>query len=80
LLWKTRLSRKARSELVRRGSPGLAGTAKAGDGVVVDTSRRFHDACPASYHLALRPTRGSGDGGVRDIDAGEDALRVWDRT
>jgi hypothetical protein len=40
------------------------------DGAVVDTSRRFQAASPASYHPALSPTRGSGLGGDIDMSAG----------
>src|SRR5687767_12807108 len=57
---------KARSELVRRLSPGVVGLVNDGDGGVVDTSRRFQIAWPASHHPARSPTRGSGDGGAAD--------------
>src|SRR3954469_10364489 len=37
---------------------------KSFDGLVFDTSLRFHPAVPASNHPALSPTRGSGVGFV----------------
>src|SRR5262249_5519463 len=40
---------------------------KSFDGGVFETSRRFHDAVPASNQPALSPTRGSGVGLVVPI-------------
>src|SRR5574338_1079807 len=50
---------------------------------VFDSSRRFHDAVPASAKPALRPTRGSGLGGSADLllaagDGAADWLEVVD--
>src|SRR5262245_54104624 len=58
----TSVPMNARSELIRRRSPGVDMLRKSFDGFVVDTSRRFHAAVPASNQPALRPTRGSGFG------------------
>src|SRR6478752_4313270 len=60
----TSVPMNARSELIRRRSPGVDRLRKSFDGFVVDTSRRFHAAVPASNQPALRPTRGSGLGFV----------------
>src|SRR6476469_3361996 len=60
----TSLPMNARSELIRRRSPGVDRLRKSFDGFVVETSRRFHAAVPASNQPALRPTRGSGLGFV----------------
>src|SRR6476660_9353454 len=60
----TSLPMNARSELMRRRSPGVDRLRNSFDGFVVDTSRRFHAAVPASNQPALRPTRGSGFGFV----------------
>src|SRR5579859_5225826 len=38
-----------------------------GDGRVSESTRRFHDASPASQRPALRPTRGSGLGALVDM-------------
>src|SRR6478672_3164467 len=56
----TSVPMNARSELIRRRSPGVDRLRKSFDGFVVETSRRFHAAVPASNQPALRPTRGSG--------------------
>ena len=42
------------------------------DGGVLETSRRFHAATPASNHPALRPTRGSGWGAETDMSGAGD--------
>src|ERR1700691_3114076 len=55
----TYLPSKARSEFVL--------STKSLDGGELDTRRMFHDAWPASNSPALRPTRGSGLGGVGDM-------------
>src|SRR5260370_25835479 len=49
----------ARSELVT--------PANFSDGGVFETTRRFHDASPASMSPARRPTRGSGVGATVDM-------------
>src|SRR3989454_7010843 len=50
---------KARSELVT--------PANFSEGGVFETTRRFHDASPASMSPARRPTRGSGLGATVDM-------------
>src|SRR3954469_2422699 len=60
----TSVPMNARSELMRRRSPGVDKLRKSFDGFVVETRRRFHAAVPASNQPALRPTRGSGFGFV----------------
>src|SRR6476660_10242428 len=60
----TSVPMNARSELIRRRSPGGDRLRKSFDGFVGETSRRFHAAVPASNQPALRPTRGSGLGFV----------------
>src|ERR1700722_14598170 len=55
----TYLPSKARSEFVL--------STKSLDGGVFDRRRIFHDAWPASNNPPLRPTRGSGLGGVGDM-------------
>src|SRR5690349_5812265 len=60
----TSVPMNARSELIRRRSPGVDMLRNSFDGFVVETRRRFQAAVPASNHPALRPTRGSGFGFV----------------
>src|SRR5919112_191240 len=65
----------ARSEFVSRPSPGVLGLVNLSEGRVVETSRRFQIASPASHQPARSPMRGSGLGA--DIDmlaAGEDVV------
>src|SRR6185437_14369454 len=50
---------KARSELVM--------PTNCSDGLVCESTSRFHDASPASYSPALSPTRGSGFGSPGDM-------------
>jgi hypothetical protein len=65
----------ARSEFVRRPSPGVLAFVNLSDGGVVETSRRFQIASPAFHHPARSPTRGSGLGGDIDMLApGDDAV------
>src|SRR5579862_9145047 len=74
----TSVPSKARSEFQRRGSPGVDSLKKSLDGRVVDTSFMFQLACAASNSPPLRPTRGSGLGGVGDICAAGDGLSPAD--
>src|SRR5215208_6594199 len=71
---------KARSEFVRRPSPGVLGFVNFSEGGVDETFRRFQIASSAFHQPARRPTRGSGLGG--DIDmlapADDDAPPVDD--
>jgi hypothetical protein len=57
------------SEFLSRASPGVLRLMKSFDGRVVETSRIFHAATPASNQPALSPTRGSGVGGVVDMSS-----------
>src|SRR3954463_14355958 len=56
-----------RSEFHNRLSLGVSVLRKADDGLVVDTSRRFHAASPAFHTPGLRFTRGSGLGADTDM-------------
>src|SRR5689334_22006566 len=57
----------ARSEFTNRRSPGVLSLMKSFDGRVIDTGCRFQIAVPALNQPPLRPTRGSGEGGVVDM-------------
>ncbi len=49
---------------MKRREPGSAGSMKLAEGLVSESTRRFHVASAASIHPARSPTRGSGDGGA----------------
>src|SRR5687768_3744610 len=68
----------ARSEFVRRPSPGVLGFVNLSEGRVVETSRRFQIASPASHQPARSPTRGSGLGGDIDMLAPGDDVEPAD--
>src|SRR5690349_13688146 len=57
----------ARSEFTNRRSPGVLSLMKSFDGRVIETGWRFQIAVPALNQPPLRPTRGSGEGGVVDM-------------
>src|SRR5256885_8718072 len=57
----------ARSEFTNRRSPGVLSLMKSLDGLVIETGRRFQIAVRALNQPPLRPTRGSGDGGIGDM-------------
>src|SRR5919205_1914163 len=57
----------ARSEFTNRRSPGVLSLMKSFEGRVIETGRRFQIAVPALNQPPLRPTRGSGEGGVVDM-------------
>src|SRR5688500_16811263 len=61
------LPTNARSEFLSRAS--TKGARNFSDGFVVEISRMFQFATPASNQPGLRPTRGSGLGAVTDIIA-----------
>src|SRR6476620_8469308 len=55
------------SEFTNRRSPGVLSLMKSFDGRVMETGRRFQIAVPGLNQPPLRPTRGSGEGGVVDM-------------